>query len=499
MTNQDQSGPRLGPRPVVRPPVDQAATETFGRPDGFTGSFVETDQHLADREYTPTDHPRDPELAKAFARNGAGESLQRPPAGAGGSEAGDGAGTPGEVAGDPWNDPSAAPSLGTPAVPKPRRVQTAETTTDKVKVRDVLTGRRVSWTALGMLALSALVIGLVGGVIGRNTVELKPPVNDAEVTLQTDESSHLPTSRYAAVAAAVADSVVQVRTFSDDDETPGSGVITDPRGYIVTNNHVITDAARDPAKYKISVVFNNGTEVPATLVGRDPKTDIAVVKVDTPDKLTPARLGNSDKLTVGEEVIAAGAPLGLRSTVTHGIVSALHRAVNLGPPDGSDDTDSVLDAVQIDAAINRGNAGGPLIDMNSEVVGINAAGNGGGGSGSIGLNYAIPVNEVRSVADALIRDGKIVHPTLGLTAKSVSDFLATGAKVANVVVGGPAEKGGVVENDVIVKVGNRPIANADEYVVAVRQLQIGQDAPIEVVRGGRTITLTVDPAADNPA
>jgi S1-C subfamily serine protease len=140
-----------------------------------------------------------------------------------------------------------------------------------------------------------------------------------------------------------------------------------------------------------------------------------------------------------------------------------------------------------------------LIDMNSEVVGINAAGNGGGGSGSIGLNYAIPVNEVRSVADALIRDGKIVHPTLGLTAKSVSDFLATGAKVANVVVGGPAEKGGVIENDVIVKVGNRPIANADEYVVAVRQLQIGQDATIEVVRGGRTITLTVDPAADNPA
>lgn len=499
MTNQDQSGPRLGPRPVVRPPVDQEATETFGRPEGFGGSFLETDQHLAEREYSPTDRPPDPALAEAFAPHGAGESLQRQPAEAGALEAAEEDGKPSDAGGDPWNDPSATPSLGTPAVPTVRRVATTGPTTGKVSVRDVLTGRRVSWTALGLLALGALVIGLVGGVVGRNTVELKPPVNSSKVTLQTDESAHLPTSRYAAVASAMADSVVQVRTFSDDDETPGSGVIIDPRGYIVTNNHVITDAARDPAKYKISVVFNNGTEVPATLVGRDPKTDIAVVKIDTADKLTPARLGNSDKLTVGEEVIAAGAPLGLRSTVTHGIVSALHRAVNLGPPKGSDDTDSVLDAVQIDAAINRGNAGGPLINMNSEVIGINAAGNGGGGTGSIGLNYAIPVNEVRSVADALIRDGKIVHPTLGLTAKSVSDFLANGAKVANVVVGGPAEKGGVIENDVIVKVGNRAIANADEYVVAVRQLQIGQDAPIEVVRGGRTITLTVNPAADNPA
>jgi S1-C subfamily serine protease len=189
--------------------------------------------------------------------------------------------------------------------------------------------------------------------------------------------------------------------------------------------------------------------------------------------------------------------LGLRSTVTHGIVSALHRAVSTGPPGGDDDTDSVLDAVQIDAPINKGNAGGPLIDMNSEVIGINAAGSGGGGS--IGLNYAIPVNEVKSVTDALIRDGKIVHPTLGLTAKSVSDAIATGAKVANVVVGSPAERGGIIENDVIVKVGNRPIVDADEYVVAVRQLQIGQDAPIEVVRGGRHIVLTVNPAPDNAA
>jgi S1-C subfamily serine protease len=303
-------------------------------------------------------------------------------------------------------------------------------------------------------------------------------------------------SRYATVAAAVADSVVTVRT-SDDDEVPGSGVVIDPRGYIVTNNHVIAEAAKDPAKYKIFVIFNNGTEVQASLTGRDPKTDLAVLKVDNVEKVTPARLGDSDKLTVGEEVIAAGSPFGLRSTVTHGIVSALHRAVSTGPPEGDDDTDSVIDAVQTDAAINKGNAGGPLINMNSEVIGINSAGSGGGGS--IGINYAIPVNEVRAVTDALIRDAKIVHPTLGLTAKSVSDAVATGAKVANVVVGGAAEKGGVIENDVIVRVGNRLVTNADEFVVAVRQLVIGQDAQVEVVRGGRHITLTVNPAPDNAA
>jgi S1-C subfamily serine protease len=494
MADQDQSTPRLEPRPVERPPVDPAATKTFGRPQGFSGSFVETDQHLAEREYTPTDVSADPELADAFGRRGPGDSLQRKPA----AEAPAGSDEDGErsdARGNPWSDASAVPSMGTAAMPRARSVATAGPI-GKVGVRDVLSGRKVSWTALGLLTLGALAVGLIGGVIGRNTIELAPPVNSAKVNLQTD-GSEVPASRYAAVAATAADSVVTIKTSSKDDEVQGSGVVIDPRGYIVTNNHVISEAAKDPAKYKIKVVFNNGKEVDANLTGRDPKTDIAVLKVDGVDDLTVARLGDSDKLTVGEEVIAAGAPLGLRSTVTHGIVSALHRAVSTGPPGGDDDTDSVLDAVQIDAAINKGNAGGPLIDMNSEVIGINAAGSGGGGS--IGLNYAIPVNEVKSVTDALIRDGKIVHPTLGLTAKSVSDAIATGAKVANVIVGSPAERGGIIENDVIVKVGDRPIVDADEYVVAVRQLQIGQDAPIEVVRGGRHIVLTVTPAPDNAA
>jgi S1-C subfamily serine protease len=271
-------------------------------------------------------------------------------------------------------------------------------------------------------------------------------------------------------------------------------VVVDGRGYIVTNNHVISEAASNPSKFKMAVVFNDGKEVPANLVGRDPKTDLAVLKVDNVDNLTVARFGDSEKLRVGEEVIAAGAPLGLRSTVTHGIISALNRPVPLSG-DGSD-TDTVIDAVQTDASINHGNSGGPLINMNSEVIGINTAGKSLSDSAS-GLGFAIPVNEVKATVETLIKDGKIAHPTLGLSARSVSNDLAFGAQIANVKAGGPADKAGIKENDVVVKVGGRKVADADEFVVAVRALAIGQDAPIEVMREGRAVTLTVNPIPDN--
>lgn len=155
----------------------------------------------------------------------------------------------------------------------------------------------------------------------------------------------------------------------------------------------------------------------------------------------------------------------------------------------------MIDAVQTDASINHGNSGGPLIDMDSQVIGINTAGKSLSDSAS-GLGFAIPVNEAKRVAQSLIRDGKIVHPTLGVNTRSVSNELAKGAQVANVKAGSPAEKGGILENDVVIKVGNRTVADADEMVVAVRQLTIGQDAPIEVIREGRHVTLTVKPGPD---
>jgi S1-C subfamily serine protease len=495
VTNQGQSGasPRLAPRPVSRPAVDPAASREFGRPEGFSGSFLETDQHLGDREYTPHDQAPDADLAEAFGRHGGGDSLQRPPSDDESDAEREQALADAE--GDPWRDPEATPSVGTPAMPKPPPVVSAGPT-GKAGVRDVFSGRRVSWTALGLLALGALVIGLVGGMLGRYTVDVKPTTTSSKVNLQPPHDVHEPVSRFANVAAAVANSVVTIRVakVDSDDLSLGSGVIFDGRGYIITNNHVISEAAQDPPKYKISVVFNDGSEVPATLVGRDRKVDIAVLKVDNVDKLSVAKLGDSDKVQVGEEVIAAGAPIGLRSTVTQGIISALHRPVPL-PSDGESDTDTVLDGLQTDASINHGNSGGPLINMDSEVIGINTAGREDG----VLLNFAIPINEARTVAETLIKDGKIVHPMLGLTARSVSNAMATGAQVANVIAGSPADAAGILENDVIVKIGNRPVTDGDDYVVAVRQLQIGQDAPVEVVRDGKHLVLTINPAPDkNP-
>lgn len=492
----NNGGQRLPPRPISRPPVDPAARQLFGRPAGQQGSFVaervRPSKYRDQSEFTPHDRPADPVLEEAFSRPvGTPDSLQRHPIDAG-SLAAEKNGAEPDGADDPWRDPGAAAALGTPAVERaaPHAVPGYG---GKLGVRDVLFGRKVSYLALGILLLIALVIGALGGVIGRKTAEVVEAFTTSKVTLSTPGNSEQPAGRFAKVAAATANSVVTIESKSDQEGMQGSGVVIDGRGYIVTNNHVISEAANNPSQFKTTVVFNDGKEVPANLVGRDPKTDLAVLKVDNVDNLSVAQLGDSDKVRVGDEVLAAGSPLGLRSTVTHGIISALHRPVPLSG-EGSD-TDTVIDALQTDASINHGNSGGPLIDMSSQVIGIDTAGKSLSDSAS-GLGFAIPINEVKSVAQSLIKDGKIVHPTLGVSTRSVSNAIASGAQVANVKAGSPAQKGGILENDVIVKVGNRKVADADEFVVAVRQLTVGQDAPIEVVRDGRHVTLTVKPDPD---
>ena len=482
----------MAPRPVERPPVDPAAQRAFGRPSGVSGSFLAVDQRRDQAEYTPKHQAPDPVLAQAFGRPPyAGDSLQRHPADAGALDA-ERSGDTGDTEPDPWRDPNAPVALGTPAVHAPAPVR-PPAHVGRLGVRDVLFGRKVSYVGLAILLLTALMVGALGGWVGNKTAETVQAFTTSKVTLETSDSGDPPEGRITKVADAVADSVVTIEAKSGQEGSQGSGVVIDGRGYIVTNNHVISEAATNPAKFKMTVVFNDGEEVPANLVGRDPKTDLAVLKVDNVDNLTVAKMGDSDMLQVGEEVIAAGAPLGLRSTVTAGIISALNRPVPLSG-DGSD-TDTVIDGVQTDASINHGNSGGPLIDMDANVIGINTAGKSLSESAS-GLGFAIPVNEVKTVVEALIRDGRISHPTLGLTAKSVSNDVASGAQVANVMAGSAAERAGILENDVVVKVGSRDVADADEFVVAVRQLKIGEPAPIEVVRDGRPVTLTVTPTPD---
>jgi S1-C subfamily serine protease len=359
----------------------------------------------------------------------------------------------------------------------------------KLGVRDVLFGGRVSRMSLSILAVITLLLGISGGVIGRKTADVAEAFTSSNVTLSNNGRNRPPVSEFTKVAAAVQKSVVEVIAANGKVFEEGSGVVIDHRGYLVTNDHVIAEAANDPKKYGLVVIFNDGKQVPGHLVGHDPKTDLAVLKVDDVKDLTVAQLGDSDTLQVGDLVVAVGSPLGLRSTVTHGVVSALHRAVEVG--------ETVLDAVQADAAINAGNSGGPLIDINARVIGINTArflGNAGVSVVSIG--FAIPINEAKGVAEVLIRDGKIQHPTLGINTRSASNAVASGALVANVKNEGPAQRGGVLENDVITRVGNRSVADGYEFVVAVRQLSIAQPAAIEVVRDGHAITLTVTPDPD---
>ncbi|KUI26172.1 serine protease [Mycobacterium sp. IS-1496] len=449
-------------------PVDPATQRAFGRPDGVQGAFAAPERRRDQGEYTPTNQSPGPVLDDVFGHPAADDDSD---------------------AAEPWppqaeTPPPAAVAQAAPVPAGP-----------KLGLIDVLFSGKVSRPALVLLGVLALVVGLAGGWMGSRTASIIEAFSIPKVNVSDTVRDGEAEGRFTKVADAVADSVVTIEAVSDQSGSQGSGVVVDGRGYIVTNNHVVEEAASDTKKWKLSVIFNDGKTVPAHVVGRDPVTDLAVLKVNNVDHLTVARLGDSNRLRVGQEVIAAGAPLGLRSTDTQGIISALNRAVRLSAERSGEDI--VISAVQTDAAINHGNSGGPLINMNAEVIGINAAGKSLSDSAS-GLGFAIPVNEMKHVVETLMRDGVIAHPTLGLTAQSVSDTSSAGAKVTEVKQGEPAERAGIKDGDVVVKIGDREVGDLDGFVVAVRQLEIGKGTPVEILREGKPMTLTVEPIAGKP-
>lgn len=476
--------PVLGPRPVYRPEVDQSFTRAFGRPSGVRGSFSASALRN-DPSPELQVRPPDPILAEAFGRpEGETESIQRDP------DAGrDDSAEPDPE--DPWRDPASAVRLGPPALlePEKRILPSAE----RLGIREVLFGRRVAPKALAALAVIALVIGLVGGLVGKLTGELTGDLTSTKVALQqVGTDSEEARGQVEKVADAVLPSVVSIQVTLGDNAATGSGVVIDGAGYIVTNNHVISMAAQDPENSTLQVIFSDGTKVPGKIVGRDIKTDLAVLKIDARN-LTVAQLGKSDDVQVGEAVVAVGSPLGLSKTVTSGIVSALHRPVRLSG-EGTD-TDAVIDAVQTDAAINPGNSGGPLVDDEGRVIGINSAIRSESG-GSVGLGFAIPIDDVTRVAQSLIRDGVMHHPQIGVNVRSVVNDATSGAEVANVKADSPAAQAGIVEGDVIVKVADRQVADADELTVAVQRQQIGATVPVQIFRDGRLVDLQVTLASD---
>lgn len=273
----------------------------------------------------------------------------------------------------------------------------------------------------------------------------------------------------------------------------GSGEVIRSDGYIVTNNHVIAPAVGGGA---LVVLFENGSSAQASLVGRDPLTDLAVIKVTGKTDLKPIAIGKSSTLQIGQPVVALGAPLGLSSTVTSGIVSALGRTIQV-PGEGAQ-TALLVDAVQTDAAINPGNSGGALVNCSAELVGIPTAGaTSGESSGSIGLGFAIPVDSAMKIADEIISSGTVTHAFIGIQAQPLSATVTgqsgatPGLFVTAVTPGGPASSAGLQAGDIIRKIDDSPAASSEQLMALTLSKRPGDTVKFTYERDGTEHTATV--------
>jgi putative serine protease PepD len=352
-------------------------------------------------------------------------------------------------------------------------------------------------TGAAVLA-SGVTVGLVGVLDDDGVASLADVGTPEQSVAAPVASSSNQNPDWQAVTAAVAPSVVAIQVSGQQGGSEGSGVIIDDAGHIVTNNHVVAGADGT-----VQVTLSDGRLYEAEIVGTDPTTDLAVVKlVDAPDDLQSATVGDSDAVQVGDSVLAVGNPLGLANTATTGIVSALDRPVAAS---GEDATDVVVtNAIQIDAAVNPGNSGGPLFDAQGRVIGITSSiatmsSGAGGQSGSIGLGFAIPANLASNVADQLMEDGTAEHAFLGV---SLGDASATadgvtrrGAQVGEVTQGSPAAEAGLQAGDVIVAIDEDPVSGAEALTAYVRERTAGEQASITYVRDGQAqqadVTLAV--------
>jgi putative serine protease PepD len=402
---------------------------------------------------------------------------------------------------DPYaaTQPVATTSSAAPAYPSYPPLTTPEGTESEARRRGP------GWGALIGVALAvALVAGLVGGLLGGALADrgsAGTSASGAPAPSAGAGATTRPNGTVANIAARATPSVVTLRVSGADGSGTGSGWVYDGSGHIVTNNHVVAGAADGG---KITVVLANGQQVSGTVVGRDASYDLAVVKVDRTD-LVPLTLGRSADVVVGDEVIAVGAPLGLDSTVTAGIVSALNRPVTPGEADDQ----SYINAIQTDAAINPGNSGGPLLDMQGQVIGVNSAiatapgSSSSAQSGNIGVGFAIPSDQVRTTVMQLIKTGKAVHPVIGVYLDS--SYTGEGVRIADegpngepaVNPDGPADLAGLKAGDVVIAFEGKPVSAGGELVVAIRARTVGDKVTLTIRRSGseQDVTMVLEGSA----
>jgi len=349
------------------------------------------------------------------------------------------------------------------------------------------------WTWLAVTTL-ALPVGAAGGVGGSALWDhYGDEDNGATYTaagLGATTVSQAPIKPGEASVVAVADALlpstvqIQAEYGGKENGATGSGFVLDTEGDIVTNNHVVADAAKDDGP--IWVVDTEGRRTRATVVGRSPVYDLAVISAPDAQGLKPASLGAARALRVGEQVVAIGSPLGLSSTVTAGIVSALDRPVTTG--DSADEA-SYINAVQTDAAINPGNSGGPLVNLLGQVVGVNSAIATTGGiqdeAGSIGVGFAIPIEQVRTTAAQILQTGEARYPIIGAKVTTAGDSGGDGAEISSVDKGTPAAKAGLQKGDIVKAVDGHRVTNGIGLIVAIRTHQPGEAVTFTVNHAGK--------------
>ena len=367
---------------------------------------------------------------------------------------------------------------------------------------------KVSGWIWPLVAVLALVVGLAGGVVGGLAADSWRDANDegrSSNGLDGVDTVSVPPIRagnesVASVAKELLPSTVQIMADYEGEHlgSTGSGWVFDRQGHVITNNHVV-DGAADGGD--IQVVDHSGRAHKANLIGTSTVYDIAVLYVPRAKKLEPVSLGSSESMNVGDPVVAIGSPLGLNETVTSGIISALNRPVTTGKT--SDDA-SYINAVQTDAAINPGNSGGPLVNMQGQVVGVNSAIATTGGSalggetaGSIGVGFAIPIEQVMTTADQILRTGKARYPVIGAQVVTGGEDDGVGAVIDSVVADAPADDAGLEEGDVVTAVDDQTVTDGQSLIVQIRTHVPGDTITLTVRRDGKVTRVEVTLAGED--